>query len=71
MHTGVEDFNLTVGLYVTGSNIALALSFNINCFRAFAIHFCNETLDVEDNFRYTLFNTGDSRKLVLNAVNLD
>ena len=68
---GVEDLHLAVGLDVTCRDHPLAGGFDVHGLGAFAVQLGDDALDVQDDFGYVLFHTGDRAELMLYPCNLD
>ena len=71
VHLGVEDFDLAVTLDGIRSHKAGALRADLHRLGAVAVQLRRQSLDVEDNLGHVLLHTGNGRKLVQNAVDLD
>ena len=71
MQIFIDDLHLIIGLDVAGSHFALTGCVNINGLHTVAVHFRNNSLDVQNDLGNVFLDAGDRRKLVLNACDLD
>ena len=68
----IYDLDLGTELDVRCSHNALALSLNVSDdrIREIAVGTNSQTLDVQNDLRYILFNTGDGTEFMLHAIDL-
>ena len=66
----VQNLNLGIGLDIAGSDLTGANCVDMHGFDACAVQLRGYPLDVQDNLRHILGDTGDGGELVLHALNL-
>ena len=71
MLLGVEDLDLGVGLYVAGSDLALAVHLNIHCLGLVAVETRDDVLNIQNYLGHVLLDAGDDGKFVLHTGYLD
>ena len=71
MQVLVQNLNIVVGLDVAGRDFALAGCVNIDRLHAVAVHFGNDLLDVQHDFRNVFLDAGDRGELMLDTADLD
>ena len=71
MQIRIQDLNLTIGVDVTGRDLAFSARFNVDRLRTVTIKLCDDALDIQHDLGHILLDTGDGGKLVLYAGDLD
>ena len=69
MHAGIEDADLRVVLEVGCGNFAFALFFDVDGLRTLSIELCGKSLEIQNNFAYILFDTGDCTQFMVYTIN--
>ena len=68
---GIEDLDFSICLDVAGGDNAFADGFDIDSLGLLAVETGDDALNIKNDLGHVFLNTGDGRKLMLNACDLD
>ena len=71
MMLGVEHFQIGICLDIASLDLSGTNDVDHDGLGTLGVQLCNDTLNIQNNFSNIFHNTGDGRKLMKNAVDLD